>query len=115
MMNTQRRPPVDASVLSTTCEIRKWMTIPRSELKPFERWATTPRAPKAAVANEDVCDVWRWAVVDVDEAIGATGRKRCIECQQDVKPRQSKTVAGAAHFEHVKRNPACSLSVPRRS
>ena len=91
------------------------MTIPRSELSPFERWATTPRAPKSAPVTDDVCDVWRWTVVDVKEAIGATGRKRCIECGQDVKARQPKTAAGTAYFEHVKRNPACSLSAPRRS
>ena len=115
MSNAQPRSSVDASSVSTTCEIQKWLTIPRRELRPLERWAATPRAPKAAVVNEDVCDVWRWAVVDVKEALGVKGRKRCIECQQDVKPREPKTADGAGHFEHVKRNPTCSLSGARRS
>jgi hypothetical protein len=97
---------------STTCEIQRWMTIPRAQLRPFERWATTPHAPKTDVLNDDVCDVFRWDVISLDDAIRTKGRKRCVECKQEVKP---SSAGGSVHFAHVTRNPTCSLSGPRRA
>lgn len=38
---------------------------------------------------------------------------RCKECGKPVTPHQSK--GESAHFEHLKRNPKCSLSDPARS
>jgi hypothetical protein len=109
MTNPQPPSPLPRGPLSTTCEIQRWMTIPRSQLRPLERWATTLRAPKTGALNEDVCDVFRWEVVSLDEAIRTEGRKRCVECKQEVKPSSAR---GDVQFGHVKRNPTCSLSGP---
>lgn len=38
---------------------------------------------------------------------------RCVECGKAVRPFRASDDA-AAHFEHVKRNPACTLSDPQR-
>jgi hypothetical protein len=38
---------------------------------------------------------------------------RCIECGQPVKTTDESSAA-AAHFEHLDRNPSCSLSDPLR-
>lgn len=35
---------------------------------------------------------------------------RCTECGKPVKPHSSKGKGKSAHFEHLKRNPKCSLS-----
>lgn len=38
---------------------------------------------------------------------------KCTECGKPVKPHTSK--GESAHFEHLKRNPKCTLSDPHRS
>jgi hypothetical protein len=38
---------------------------------------------------------------------------RCVECGKPVRP-FSASADSAAHFEHFKRNPNCSLSDPAR-
>ena len=39
---------------------------------------------------------------------------RCIECHEFVRPHREGGNA-AAHFEHLRRNPDCSLSDPERT
>jgi len=57
------------------------------------------------------------AIREVADALGLKVPKgklgfRCTECSQPVKPMISGGTA--AHFEHLKRNPKCSLAhVPR--
>ena len=34
----------------------------------------------------------------------------CPECHKPVKPMKAGTTGAAAHFEHLARNPQCSLS-----
>ncbi len=34
----------------------------------------------------------------------------CPECRKPVKPMKAGTTGAAAHFEHLARNPQCSLS-----
>jgi len=38
---------------------------------------------------------------------------RCVECGRPVKPHKGGGTGGA-HFEHLERNPKCSLSDPAR-
>jgi hypothetical protein len=111
MTNPQPPSTLPSSPVNTTCEIQRWMTIPRAQLRHLERWVPT-RATKAGAVNEDVCDVWRWDVASLEEAIRTDGPKRCVECKQAVKP---SSAGGSVHFGHVKRNPTCSLSDPRRA
>jgi hypothetical protein len=102
--------PLPPLPLSTKCEIQKWITIPRSELALLERWTPPEHARKSAHTTADLCDVYRWLVIDVDEALRTSGAKRCVECRQTVKPHKASDKGVAAHFEHLKRNPNCSLS-----
>ncbi len=95
--------------LSITCEVKKWVTVPQSDLAPRERWLPAKQNLKAPVA-EQLCDVFRWAMITVDEALGSDEPKRCVECKQAVRPRKARTNGVAAHFEHVTSNPECSLS-----
>ncbi|PZO18230.1 MAG: hypothetical protein DCF26_08360 [Burkholderiales bacterium] len=39
---------------------------------------------------------------------------RCIQCGEAVRPHR-KGSFGAAHFEHLRRNPLCKLSDPARA
>jgi hypothetical protein len=53
--------------------------------------------------------------VTVMEALSLHDQERrkllCIECRHPVKPHSAaRNIAQAAHFEHFKRNPKCSLS-----
>lgn len=58
-------------------------------------------------------------VLDVANALRAKNRYtrsmkpdfRCVECGKPVRP-HSAGGHGDAHFEHLERNPACSLSDP---
>jgi hypothetical protein len=38
---------------------------------------------------------------------------RCTECREPVRPHKDGSF-GAAHLEHLRRNPACGLSDPAR-
>jgi len=38
---------------------------------------------------------------------------QCIECNKPVRPHKESS-CGAAHFEHLRRNPKCRLSDPER-
>ena len=38
---------------------------------------------------------------------------RCVECGRSVRPHRASDY-GAGHFEHLERNPNCSLSDPLR-
>ena len=54
------------------------------------------------------------AIVSIERAIdlkdsGQSPDFRCIECKEPVRPHRAGGHA-AAHFEHLDRNPACSLS-----
>lgn len=52
-----------------------------------------------------------WETISISEAL-ATGESncQCIECQMPVKPHRQAVNGMAAHFEHIQRNPDCSLS-----
>jgi hypothetical protein len=69
-----------------------------------------PKATKARFENKEI---------SIHEAL--TIRKHrgrfvgyCVECNRPVSAFK-KSVVGAAHFEHRKRNPACNLSDHRQS
>lgn len=51
-------------------------------------------------------------IITIDEALEQRGRPYlCPECRQRVRPHsESYDSKYAAHFEHLKRNPYCSLS-----
>jgi hypothetical protein len=61
--------------------------------------------------------------IDITEALALRthGRKQprealdflCIQCGKPVRPHK-ESVYGAAHFEHLRCNPNCSLSDPAR-
>ena len=102
--------PGRSAPLSIKCEVQKWITIIRSELAPKERWVPTEHAAKTAVPDGDWCDVFRWVVISVDEALRTDGAKRCVECQGPVRPHKASNNGMAAHFEQLSRNPNCSLS-----
>lgn len=38
---------------------------------------------------------------------------RCVECDMKVRPHR-ESLYGRAHFEHIRRNPKCTLSDPAR-
>ena len=57
-------------------------------------------------------------LIDVEEALrlrddSATARVdfRCQECCEAVRPHRESS-HGAAHFEHLRKNPTCKLSEP---
>jgi len=57
-------------------------------------------------------------VISVEDAIALRNSKRindfqCTECKKPVRPHQESSY-GAAHFEHLRRNPKCRLSDPER-
>ena len=51
-------------------------------------------------------------IITIDEALEQRDRAYlCPECRQRVRPhRESKDNRQGAHFEHLQRNPNCSLS-----
>ena len=57
--------------------------------------------------------------ITVDKAIGLRDKNsknikfQCIECGERVRPHQKSKYA-VAHFEHLSRNPKCTLSDPAR-
>ena len=57
--------------------------------------------------------------ISVKEAIALRKGKRmnigfrCTECNKHVRPHK-ESLYGAAHFEHLRRNPQCRLSDPAR-
>lgn len=104
-----------SSRLSTTCEVMKWVTVPQSDLAPRERWVPAQHSAKAGTLAEEMCDVYRWAIIDVEEALRNDERKRCVECKQPVRARKAGTNGMSAHFEHVTRNTTCLLSKTARS
>jgi hypothetical protein len=67
-----------------------------------------------------VCEVLGlggWKPISITEALAMrtkSGRdqshKRCIECHQRVQAHAKSVNGMAAHFEHKKKNPDCSLS-----
>lgn len=73
-----------------------------------------PRAVKCRVGSK---------IIEIDDAIRGrnaartTGKSdpdwRCIECNNPVRPHCAGGTA-AGHFEHLARNPDCSLSDPQR-
>jgi hypothetical protein len=74
-----------------------------------------PRAVTCMLRNSEI---------SVEEALrlrdnAARGRAarldfRCVECAQPVRPHKDGK-SGAAHIEHLQRNPACKLSDPPRT
>lgn len=57
-----------------------------------------------ALADREHADLRRTARFDC----------RCLECGEPVRPHKAGS-HGSAHFEHARRNPACSLSDVRRT
>ena len=98
-----------------TCEVMKWVTIPQSDLVPRERWVPSKHNARTATSVDQLCDVFRWAVIDVDEALRNDALKRCVECKQPVRLHKARTDGMAAHFDHVTKNSTCSLSHSARS
>ncbi len=55
------------------------------------------------------------ALIDIESALAlrVSGQRpvyRCAECRELVRPHRKGTTEQAAHFEHLRRNPICSLS-----
>ena len=57
--------------------------------------------------NGDVIDI---ATALERRAADRNARFRCVECGDRVRPHKKGTTGQAAHFEHLRKNPACSLS-----
>jgi len=56
-----------------------------------------------------------WKVITIDDALEMNTRAtRCVECAMPVRAHRW-SVNGMAHFEHLAKNPQCSLSDRRRS
>jgi hypothetical protein len=52
-----------------------------------------------------------WRVMTIDEAVLTREQQgRCIECHEPLRAHKTGTTGQAAHFEHLKSNPRCSLS-----
>ena len=78
------------------CEVKKWVTIPHSDCAPRERWVPAKQTARTSV--DQLCDVFRWATIDVDEALRNDEPKRCVECKQPVRPHKAHTNGIAADF-----------------
>jgi hypothetical protein len=61
-----------------------------------------------------VCEVpgsGGWKQITAHEAAVLRPRnKRCIECHKPVRAHKLSNNGMAAHFEHLRKNPSCSLS-----
>jgi hypothetical protein len=54
-----------------------------------------------------------WTILQVAEALDRNERHgRCVECKESVRVHRASNNGMAAHVEHLKRNPLCSLSAP---
>lgn len=52
-----------------------------------------------------------WQTLSVGEAIESNERHgRCVECKEPARVHREGRNGMAAHVEHLKRNPRCSLS-----
>ena len=52
-----------------------------------------------------------WRRLSIDEAVALRPQnKRCIECHKPVRAHKRSINGMAAHFEHLRENPTCSLS-----
>jgi hypothetical protein len=76
----------------------------------------------ASALGLDVCEMVdgeRWRTVDIGEALEIRGRDgrwpggRCVECHENVRPHKCGSTEQRAHFEHLRRNSACSRSDKR--
>jgi hypothetical protein len=69
--------------------------------------------PKGTMIEVRQADDWKR--ISVDEGLARNElRGRCIECNQPVRiHRPAANGQFAAHVEHLKRNPGCSLSDQR--
>jgi hypothetical protein len=69
---------------------------------------------EADMPKSITCEVKRqigWRVMTIDEALLTREKAgRCIECHEPVQAHKTGTTGQAAHFEHKKSNPRCSLS-----
>jgi hypothetical protein len=113
-------PPMPGGPRSTICEVQRWITVPVAEaLANGERSLPTAfqsddKMPgKPSNPTEPLCDVRRWVTITVKEALRTEEVCRCVECKMPVRPHHASADGMAAHFEHRRRNPACSLSHPR--
>ena len=114
MTGMQKLPPMPRHPKSTSCEVRQWKTVPLAEARANGEQPVTVRNPTPDDPTAAVCDVWRWRVMTVEDALATNERDgRCIECKMPVRAHRAATNGMAAHFEHLKRNPRCSLSDDR--
>lgn len=73
----------------------------------------TKRVARAVTCNFEEREI------SVEDAIALRSSNRknigfyCIECGKLVRPHKGSSY-GAAHFEHLRRNPKCRLSDPER-
>lgn len=105
---------------STTCEVRRWVTVTVAEalannepsvptaFHSDDKMPGTPSGP-----NNPLCDVRRWVVISVDEALRRPDDFRCVECKLPVRAHHASVDGMAAHFEHKTRNPRCTRSDSR--
>lgn len=61
---------------------------------------------------------WNGRSVDIETALQIRDRStspdfRCPECSDRVRPHKVGATGQAAHFEHLKVNPRCTLSTAR--
>jgi hypothetical protein len=58
----------------------------------------------------DLANALRELVDKINEPAEGFIGPSCPECHKPVKPMKARTTGVAAHFEHLLRNPQCSLS-----
>ena len=59
----------------------------------------------------EIQDTTGWQTLMIIDAIERNERRgRCVECKEPVRVHRAGRTGMAAHAEHLKRNPDCSLS-----
>jgi hypothetical protein len=73
--------------------------------------------PRAAECNFEGKEILVEKALEIRDATPVGKRKslsfKCLECGEAVRPHKAGS-SGAAHFEHLSRNPHCQLSDPPR-
>jgi hypothetical protein len=108
---------------STVWEVQIWTTTTVREAQAAkERFARlsagNPSSGKPAGNADEPCEVLRWVLKTIDEALKLRARDpglmmRCVECKKPVRPHSALLTDGTSptpHFDHREANPNCSRS-----
>jgi hypothetical protein len=107
-------PPKGENILTLKMPLDDMEAKPFLHLTLFDEEVNMPLSDVCLV---DGRRIWVGDAIRNREEARRLGRPfpdwRCVECGRPVRPHRGSPY-GAAHFEHLKRNPNCSLSDPER-